>query len=218
MLHYLPGCDVRKNHPEAIFKLENYMKNKDAIIEQCCRVKESFLDGGDVIVNNCTLCNLILKETHPNNECLSLYEYVLTDSNFPWSDHQGETIIIQDCWRAREDRALQDAIRQCLLKMNFNIIEMDENYDKSKFCGVWLNNQPAQICIDVAPNTFSKIINDHLELLSPEAQKAKMIKWNEQYSNDNILVYCNGCEKGIKLGGRDVIHMVELLAEGIDKQ
>ena len=35
MLHYLPGCDVRKNHPQAIEKLTTYMKNQGAIIDWC---------------------------------------------------------------------------------------------------------------------------------------------------------------------------------------
>ena len=62
MLHYLPGYDVRKNHPQAIEKLTNYMKNQGALIDRCCRNKEDFLKeneilkskliGFDVIIDN----------------------------------------------------------------------------------------------------------------------------------------------------------------------
>ena len=54
MLHYLPGCDVRKKHPQAIEKLTNYMKNQGALIDTCCRNKEDFLKENDVLVQNCT--------------------------------------------------------------------------------------------------------------------------------------------------------------------
>ena len=77
MLHYLPGCDVRNNHPKEIEKLTAYMKRQNAIIDVCCRVKEKFLDEGDIIIQNCTLCELLLKESHCDNECLSIYEYIL---------------------------------------------------------------------------------------------------------------------------------------------
>ena len=165
MLHYLPGCDVFKNHSTASKKIQQYMKDSGAIIDQCCRVKKHFLTETDIIVTNCTLCQLILQETHPETKHLSLYEFVLKDIHFPWINHQGSTIIVQDCWRTRNDLNLQIAVRECLKKMNFEIIEMSENYNKTKYCGVWLNNQPVRECIELAPHTFHDIVENHLHLL-----------------------------------------------------
>lgn len=215
MLHYLPGCDVRKNHPEAVARMQAYMENKGIVIDQCCRVKNKFLQDKDTIIHNCTLCQLILNEVYPDNECLSLYEYVLNDPRFPWADHQGEIITVQDCWRARNNKPLQLAIRECLKRMRYTIIEMDENYSKTTYCGVWLNNAPAKDCVEIAPKTFEKIVKNHLHLLSLEDQIKNMEQWVQQYTTKQILVYCNGCEKGIKLGGKQPIHMIELLAEGL---
>lgn len=42
MLHYLPGCDVKKNHPQALLAIQKYMQEKGAIIDQCCRNKDKF--------------------------------------------------------------------------------------------------------------------------------------------------------------------------------
>ena len=42
MLHYLPGCDVRKNHEQAIQKITKYMQEQGAIIDKCCRSKMIF--------------------------------------------------------------------------------------------------------------------------------------------------------------------------------
>ncbi len=215
MLHYLPGCDVRTNHSQAVEKMERYMEAQGAHVERCCRTKEKFLVPGDTIVNNCTMCDLILRETHPDNEGHSLYEFVLQDEKFPWNDHSGKKIIVQDCWRTRENLALQKAIRECLARMNYTVIEMENNFDKADFCGVWRNNTPAKICIEVAPKTFSAIIENHIRIMPVEKQVEMMKEQVSRYGNEDVLVYCNGCEKGLKLGGGNPIHMIELLARGL---
>lgn len=215
MLYYLPGCDVNKNHPIAGKKIQHYMKEKEAQFVRCCRDKKLSLKQDDEVIINCTLCDLVLRETHPYTKRISLYEYVLMDNEFPWVDHHGEAIVIQDCWRTREDFLLQRAVRECLKKMNFKIIEMSENHEKTKYCGVWLYNEPAKDCIDIAPKTMNKIIENDMTLLSPQEQELRMKRWCEQYPINQIAVYCNGCESGIKLGGKTVIHMIELLAEGL---
>lgn len=215
MLHYLPGCDVRKNHPQAVLKMQSYMQEKDAIIDQCCRVRNQFLNKGDTIVNNCTLCHIVLGETHPDNERLSLYEFVLKDESFPWVDHHGEKITIQDCWRTRNELNIQNDVRQCLQKMNFKIIEMEDNFSQTKFCGVWLNNEPAIDCIEIAPKTFHHILKNYTHLIPEDEQIKNMQERVNLYTTEKIVVYCNGCERGIKLGGGQPVHIIELLAEGL---
>lgn len=42
MLHYLPGCDVRKNHPQAIEKLTNYRKIKELLLIGVVVIKKTF--------------------------------------------------------------------------------------------------------------------------------------------------------------------------------
>ena len=215
MIHYLPGCDVRKNHPEAIRRIERYMSNHDVVIDQCCRVNKQFLNNGDTIINNCTLCTLILNETHPDNRILSLYEYILEDQDFPWINHQGEQITVQDCWRTRDNLPLQKAIRKCLKKMNYTIVEMAENFSQTKYCGVWLYNQPTKDCFEIAPFTLQYIMDNHIKILPEHNQIELMKKWVNQYQTKQILVYCNGCEKGIHIGGKTPTHIVELIAEGL---
>ena len=36
------------------------------------------------------------------------------------------------------------------------------------------------------------------------------------HRSTDVLVYCNGCERGIKMGGGKPMHIVELLAELIE--
>lgn len=213
MLHYIPGCDVKLNHPEAISKIELYMKKQNAIIDKCCRTKEKLLKEEDIMVTNCTMCQIVMDETHPDNECISLYEFVLNDESFPWIDHSGEVITLQDCWRTRHHKKMLNAIRLCLQKMNFTVIELKDNHESTTFDGVWKNNPIANILYEVAPNTFTKISEHDIELLTSEKQKESMIEWVKQYTTEKVVVYCNGCEKGLKLGGIKPVHLVELISE-----
>ena len=215
MLHYLPGCDVRNNHPKAIEKLTEYMKRQGAFVDKCCRTSEKLLGGGDMIVQNCTLCELLLKETHPDNPCLSTYEYVLRDGTFPWVSHRNEMITLQDCLRTKDNLAMQKAVRECLRKMDFIVVELEENYDRTRFDGMWIYGKPMQNCIDTAPAVMKYIMDNYTEILPEEEKIRRMKEWVKQYRTDRVIVYCNGCEKGIKAGGGKPVHIVELLAEGL---
>lgn len=63
MIHYLPGCDVRKNHPQAIEKLTNYVKIRALMIDVVCN-KEDFLKENVFFVQNCTLYQLLIQEKY----------------------------------------------------------------------------------------------------------------------------------------------------------
>lgn len=214
MEHYLPGCHVKLNHKESTDKIEAYMKQKNVMIEKCCKVKNRLAEPGETIIQNCTQCEIILNETHPENSIISLYEYILNQDGFPWVNHHGEQITIQDCWRTREDKVLQDSVRKCLKLMNFDIVEMPQNHENTEFCGVWRFNPVDEQSAFVAPGTFTKI-KEGLTIISEEKQKLQMNEWVKQYKTKRVAVYCNGCEKGIKIGGGYPIHIIDLLANGL---
>lgn len=215
MLHYLPGCDVLKNHPQAINKLTDYMIKQGAKVDACCRTSDKILEDGDIMINNCTLCDLILNETHPNNQIMSIYEYVLSDPSFPFVDHEKEKITIQDCLRTKNNKDMLDAIRTCLKKMNFDIIELEENYEKTNFDGIWIYNKPMDICLSLAPNSTHKIMGKYYEEIDEDEKTYRMQQHVKQYVTDLVLTYCNGCERGMKRGGISPVHLVELLSEGL---
>lgn len=215
MIHYLPGCDVRKNHPQAIRKIEKYMKEKGAVIDKCCRTKEKLLEKEDIMISNCMMCSLVIKETHPENKNISLYKYILNDDNFPWVDHHGMKIVVQDCWRTRKNKMMQEAIRECLKRMNITVIEMKLNREKTDFDGVWRNNAIDPVLLEVAPCTFESINTNDIDLLSFQEQEQKMKEWVKVYDSQEVMIYCNGCEKGLKMGGIQPVHLIELIAEGL---
>ena len=215
MLYYLPGCDFNANHPEAGAKLRNYMLAKEGIAQApCCRKDLSELRPGDTIIENCTLCELVLSERLLQVRFVSLYEWLLDDADFPWPDLSGRVMTLQDCARTRTNAGIQAAVRACLERMHVMWVEVEENHDQTRFDGVWLYNPPAPDCLEVAPRTFAEL-EKRRTLLPPEEQEARMRAWCEQYETEEVAVYCNGCERGVRLGGKRPFQVLELLAEGL---
>ena len=211
MIYYIPGCDVNRNHPEAGHRALAYMEEKGVPEGRCCRKKIDYLKDGDTLVTDCTQCNLIFAERVPSVHIISLYEFVLQDPRFFWKDHHGEAMTLQDCWRTRNDPVIQDAVRECLWHMNISVTELENSHEKADFCGVWLNNPAPEDCVRAAPKTF-RMLEEYRTILSPEEQKAKMEAYvREHIHTERTAVYCNGCEKGLRLGGAEPVHMIELL-------
>ena len=212
-VYYIPGCDVRRNHPDAVHKMETWMYEQGILPAACCRKDLSFLKDNDMIIENCTLCELMLKERIPELPFVSLYEY-LDENGVEWPDWHGKVLSLQDCRRTVNNISLQNAVRSVLHKMNIQIVETSENREKSRYCGVWYNNPPAPDCVELAPKTFAKLETERI-LLTAEEQKAKMTEWVEQYETKEIAVYCNGCERGIRLGGGKPVHLIELITRDL---
>ena len=215
MLYYLPGCDVSANHPTAGAKLRDYLLSRTDITEApCCRKDISILHPDDTVIQNCTLCQLMLAERAPQVQMVSLYDHLLEDEDFPWPDFSGRTLTLQDCYRTRHDARLQAAIRACLDRMHITYLEMPEHHGRTRFCGVWLMGPAAPDCLELAPKTFAELGRVR-QILTPEEQEARMRDWAQGYPTDEVAVYCNGCERGVRMGGKTPVHMVELMAAGL---
>ena len=215
MLKFMPGCNIEEAHPAALEKIRRYMEKRGAQVVGCCKEGCELVKPGDELVYDCTLCHIILKERCPDAQLIMLHEFVLDDPGFPWCDHHRERITIQDCWKTRDERSIQEAARECLRRMNFEIVEAAEHGQETQFCGAWRHKMPGQKNIDAAPKTFADIIENHIQLLDESGQKALMEERVQSYETERVAVYCGGCERGLKLGGGEPVALVELLAEGL---
>ncbi len=56
--------------------------------------------------------------TFPQIKSISVWEILDEDNDFPWPDYHDEAITVQDCWRTYDNRALQNAVRSILSRMN----------------------------------------------------------------------------------------------------
>lgn len=209
MIYYLPGCDVKKNHEQAIVALTEYLKNQSIETISCCRDDLSFIQKGDTIIHNCTLCQILLEARVKDVKIISVYEYLLNDSHFQWP-HFNKTYVLQHCLRMKDHIAFINAIKVCLNKMNIQYIELEKDYSRLDFCGVWLNNPADPICEKLAPESFAKF-NWQRTILNKNEQIQKMNDYVKQYPLDDVIVYCNGCEKGLKLTHVQPVHIIELI-------
>lgn len=216
MDYAIVGCDYAARHPEVGARIRAYYDTRDDIrLLPCCRRDLSALRPGDTVTIGCTLCDLMLAERVPFVRLRSIYRLLLEDEHFVWPDYAGREMTLQDCWRVRHDVPLQDDVRACLARMNVRWHELPERREDTTFCGTWLNNPPAPDCAELAPRTFARL-EEVRELLPPEEQELRMRSWCEHYPTDEVAVYCNGCERGVALGGRRPVQVLELLFPSLE--
>ena len=84
-------------------------------------------------------------------------EFLLTRRDFPWPDLRGETITLQDCFRARGKTSLQDAARECLRRMNARIVEMPDSRDAETYDGTSCSMGPPHGTCGKRPGISARI-------------------------------------------------------------
>ena len=118
---------------------------------------------------------------------------------------------MQDCWRQKENRAEQNAVREILRRMNFEIVELEENFERTKFCGYSLYQpQPARNP-KLAPKRFLENAVGLFQEHTQEEKEKLMREYCSQISNEKVVAYCHYCVRGLKLGGKKTLHLAELL-------
>lgn len=217
MYVYLPSCNFTAACPKSSAKIKAYLAQKpDMKVSGCCRPTQKTLTAGDTVLSICLTCSAITREVSPQAREMSFWEYVLTDPDFPWPDFHGEKMTVQDCWRARNKPALQHAVRDCMRRMNLEPVELEENFEKTQFDGVWrFSDKPVKVNIGIAPVYFTEVRDHGITPLPPEEQQACMVEWAKQYRTDRVLTYCNACLKGVQMGGANGVHLMELLTTNL---
>ena len=217
MFVYLPSCNFTAACPESSKKIKAYLAEKEGFrVAACCRPTQKTLTAEDTVLSVCLTCSAITREVSPQAREMSFWEYVLTDPDFPWPDFGGERMTVQDCWRARNKPELQRAVRACMRRMNLEPVELEENYEKTQFDGVWRFNEASyKRNIGIAPVYFTEVRDHGVDLLPPEEQKRRMEEWAKQYTTERVLTYCNACLKGVQMGGAEGVHLMELLTANL---
>jgi len=134
---FFPSCKAKASYKGASTKLQEYVKEKIQIDPiGCCRVNHQKLTKDDTAIVVCNNCAAIMEESSHAGNIEFIWGIIDRDKDFDFPDYHGEKMTIQDCWIAVEKRDLQETIRSLLRKMNITIVELDENYEKTRFCGV----------------------------------------------------------------------------------
>lgn len=237
MDYYIASCVFTTRFPELSFRIQSYLQSRAGIsIVRCCvpnykltefteRLPEEYReawsalpDSGDFqpedrVFSLCHNCSAIIDEWKPGTIVRSLWELILDDPEFPYPDYAGARMIVQDCWRAYDRRSEQDAVRRLLEKMNVTIIEQNENYEKTRFCGNSLYRPAPPRNLKLAPKRFVDGA-DGLFLPHTEAEQADLMRQHcHRFHGEKAVAYCHYCLEGLKLGGGDAVHLAELLFE-----
>lgn len=169
--------------------------------------------SGSTMVSICHNCSAIFEERHPEIHRQSIWELILDDPNFNYPDYRGEKIAVQDCWRSKENRAEQDAVRELLRRMNFEVVELEENHERTNFCGYSLYQPQPPRNPKLAPKRFLHGAHGLFKEHTPKEKARLMRQHCAKIPTEKVAAYCHYCIRGLKLGGKNAVHLARLLLE-----
>ncbi len=209
---YFPGCKYTIHSRVNSRKIRQYLIRQHGIRQGgCCSVRLDTLEKDDTAVFICPTCSAFMQEYTPDNRFLSVWEVLENDESFPWPDYGGEKITVQDCWRCFDNRLMQDAVRHILARMNVETVEIAKNFEKTDFCGSSLMKNQSPRYFRFAPVRFVKNAGDKFIPLPPEEQEKRMQEHGKQFTTEKVVCYCTGCLHGLRLGGVDAVHLMDMI-------
>ena len=207
---YFPSCKFSAFSPESSQKICCYLQIRhNMIIGECCRKDRLSLTKEDSAVFICHTCRAICEESSSAGYTLSLWEILDSDPQLPLPDYKGLALTVQDCRRSFDKTNEQKAVRNLLNKMNISIIEQEDNFEKTKFCGISLFSGAHEENNMLAPKRFGQsniFIN-----LSEEEKVLRMKEHCQNITTESVLCYCVTCAMGINAGGKKAIHLLDLI-------
>lgn len=230
----MASCVFTEEYPELSRKVQKYISEKNLPIIRCCvanykveefesRMPDWYRDewknikhfekfpAGSTMVSLCHNCAAIFEERHPEIFCQSLWELISEDENFLYPNHGGEKITVQDCWRSKENLSEQKAVREILRRMNFEIVELEENFERTKFCGYSLYQPQPPRNAKLAPKRFLENAAGLFQEHTQQEKENLMREHCAQIETEKVVAYCHYCVRGLKLGGKKTFHLAELL-------
>lgn len=208
---YFPSCKALAQFKEASLKAKNYVHQKFGITPLgCCRPNHKKLTSADTAIIVCNNCAAIIEE-NTKATIQFLWQVIDEDSNFLFPNYHGEEMTIQDCWVSFEKRHVQDTVRSLMHKMNINIVELEENYDKTKFCGVNLLSPCTESNSKLAHKRYVEQFPHMFTPMQPEDQIKHFQKHCEQIETEKVVCYCKFCTDAVTLGGKRGVHLLDLL-------
>jgi hypothetical protein len=230
---YVASCVFTREEPDLSMKVQEYLKQRFHMqIIRCCvpNYKDFTADmpewlrphwrdlpdykdfaADNTMVYVCHNCAAIFQETMADVKRLSLWELILNDAEFSFPDYSHEKMTVQDCWRSYDNRSEQEAVRALLRKMNVDVVEQEENYEKTQFCGISLYAPPPKRNLDLAPKRFVENAKGKFIPHTKEEQFRLMQEHCQKITTDKVAAYCHYCVKGLKAGGKQAKHLASLL-------
>lgn len=208
---YLPSCRFTGYSTDTSTRVITYLlENHNVKVLGCCTTDYDQPGPEDRLIYICNTCAHVGRESSNAGQIVSIWEIIDQDENFTLPDYKGEKMAIQDCWRSRENRKVQYAIRSILEKMNIDYEEMEENYQNTNFCGTSLYKKVPEKYYKLAPKKLSKIEEDY-ENLGPDQIHEKMQDHVSNVQADKIITHCVTCTQGLEMTDKTPIHLMDLI-------
>ena len=96
-------------------------------------------------------------------------------------------------------------------KMHVTLVEGADSFEKTEFCGLYFLQPSHAGNAKLAPKRFVEGAAGRYEDCTPEEQQRRMAAHCAEIPTDDVLCYCFSCAKGIALGGKRGVHLLELL-------
>lgn len=234
--YYVASCYFTAHYPTLSKKILEYISTFEGINSvRCCipnfRIKENSeritntevrnkwdslpssaeFTSGDTVYSLCHNCTNILDEQQQGLKLYSLWELIDNDNNFNFPDYSGMKATIQDCWRARDKKNEQKAVRSILSKMNIEFIETVENHEDTNFCGSTLYREQPEKNSKYAPKHYIEQAKGKFLPHTKEEQIQIMKDYCKGFKTEIVICYCHYCLEGLLQGGVKGKHLAELL-------
>jgi len=204
---YFPSCNFTAASPEAARRLRAIL-SESMPVAGCCRTDKTPLTAGTTAIYFCQACRETLEARTGNRSATqNLFVYLDSLPGFPWPRYAGLAVNVQDCWRDREHPEIADAVRSVLRKMGVKIVEMEENREKSVYCGN-LHFEPRK---PENRELLARYPGKPLYELPEDVQASLMREQLEKYTCPIVATTCNRCTRGIEAAGGHAVHLAELV-------
>lgn len=208
---FMPGCALSSYSPNLVKSIINHLQKVSpgmGILMQCCAKPTRVLGdiprfdkfysalerdiarlGATTIVTACENCYMSLKTQSPHIKTISLYEW-LDDVGIPEVNFEdAPAVALHDPCPTRHEPELHRSVRSLLDKMKLSYKEFKYNKDKTQCCGS----------------------GGMLDLTNPKLAKAQMVSRANQTDCETIVSYCQECARSMSRGGKNGMHILDLL-------
>ena len=236
--YYIASCVFTSQFPELSRKIQAYVQERFGLtVVRCCipsyklrdfedkmpegELREAWkklpdsgcFQKGDEVYSLCHNCNNIIEEMNPEIHVKSLWELIDSDGKFAFPDYHGETVTVQDCWRSRDRKEEQEAVRSLLKKMNLQVLEAEKHHEQTDFCGASLYRPQPVRNPKLAPKHYVEGAEGKFLPHTPEEQQAIMQEYCSHFTTKTAVCYCHYCLEGRRMSGVDGRHIAEMLFE-----
>ena len=213
---FLPSCKIRRFCGPASKQLEAYINERMAVQTLgCCKVfcgsQQAKACEGDTALVVCNNCATFVEESSVVSEVRFVWELIDADPAFAFPDYRGQRMAVQDCWRAYEKRDVQEAVRSLMRKMNIEVVELPEHHEHTRFCGLDLLEPCSALEKRFAPQRYVVEGAGMYTPLPEDEQLERLRAHCAGIDAETVVCYCFSCLEGIRLGGKNAVHLIDLL-------